>query len=74
MTREDFIENYIRSQGLTFLHQIIDGEVFTSPDVKVTKEIIGSIFDLQQQIAQKDEVIDYLDKRLINLEQEVYKK
>jgi hypothetical protein len=46
MTREEFIKSYLQALGV-FVHP--DTYV---PHTRVTLELIGSIWDLQQQIAQ----------------------
>jgi len=65
MTREEFIQNYIAAERAVHYAD--------NATVRICQALIGSIYDLQQQIAQKDEFIEYLDGRLISLEQEVYK-
>lgn len=65
MNREDFVNHYINSL------KMYEDRLYA---ITLNREMIGSIYDLQQQIAQKDEFIDYLDKRLIDLEREVYNK
>lgn len=47
MSREEFIKSYLRS-----LDVIIRPEYKNDPHTRVTLELIGSIWDLQQQIAQ----------------------
>jgi hypothetical protein len=72
MTREEFIKNFFITEG-----NETQGVWALIPKAcsiaAIEYGLIGAIYDLQQQIAQKDEFIDYLDNRLINLEQEVYK-
>lgn len=59
MTREDFVENYTKSMDL-----VVFG--LPNPNTRVMKELIGSIYDQQQ-------MIEYLDNRIIDLERIVYK-
>ena len=47
MTREEFVKNYLRS-----LNVIIRPEFPDDPHTRVTLELIRSVWDLQQQIAQ----------------------
>lgn len=47
MSREEFIRAYLRS-----LNVIIRPEYENDPHTRVTLELIGSIWDLQQQVAQ----------------------
>lgn len=58
MTKEEFVENYYKAINL---------KVWGVPnsDTKVVLEIIGSLYDQQQ-------MIDYLDNRIIDLERIVY--
>lgn len=46
MSREEFIKSYLQALGL-FVHPDVK-----DPHTRVTLELIGSIWDLQQQIAQ----------------------
>ncbi len=48
MSREEFIKNYLRS-----LEVVIHEK--DHPHTRVTRELIGSIWDLQQQINQLQE-------------------
>lgn len=59
MTKEEFVENYSKAISL---------KVWGVPnaDTKIVLEIIGSLYDQQQ-------MIDYLDNRIIDLERIVYK-
>lgn len=58
MTREEFIKNFVESEGGVIL---TDGA-----DVRIVCNLIGAIYDQQQ-------MIDYLDTRLIDLEREIYR-
>lgn len=58
MTREEFIENYTRSMNL-----VVFG--LPNPDTRVIQSLIGSLYDQQQ-------MIEYLDNRIIDLERVVY--
>lgn len=60
MTREEFIKNFIASEGAVIL-----AESFQSADLRVILSLIGSIYDQQ-------EMIEYLDNRVIDLERMVY--
>lgn len=60
MTREEFITNYTRAMAITVLSP-------ANPNVRVIQELIGSIYDQQQ-------MIEYLDNRIIDLERIVYAK
>lgn len=71
-SREQFIKNFFLTEGNE------TGDVWklipkACSIVGIEYGLVGAIYDLQQQIVQKDEFIDYLDQRLISLEQEVYK-
>lgn len=59
MNKEEFVDYYIKA---------LDIEIFgePKPSVRVTQELIGSIYDQQQ-------MIDYLDNRIIDLERIIYK-
>lgn len=59
MTREEFIKNYLRTEQL-FIIDPSDGNCKGSelPEVRIILALIGSIYDLQQQIAQLQERID----------------
>lgn len=47
MSREEFIKSYLKSLGVAlYEHSLKD------PNTRVTIELIGSVWDLQQQIAQ----------------------
>lgn len=58
MTKEEFVENYSKAIAL---------KVWGVPNAntKIVLEIIGSLYDQQQ-------MIDYLDNRIIDLERIVY--
>jgi hypothetical protein len=58
MTREEFVENYTKSMNL-----VVFG--LPNPDTRVIQNLIGSIYDQQQ-------MIEYLDNRIIDLERVVY--
>lgn len=62
MTREEFIKNFIASEGAVILP-----ESFQSADLRVILSLIGSIYDQQ-------EMIEYLDNRVIDLERIVYSR
>ena len=72
MTREEFIKSFFTTEGTDTggLWELIPNSCSI---IGIEYGLVGAIYDLQQQIAQKDEFIDYLDQRLINLEQEVHK-
>ena len=55
MTREEFTKNYLSSVGA-----VIMPRNYQMPEVRVIQELIGSIYDLQQQIAQLQEKVDEL--------------
>lgn len=57
MTREEFIKNFLSAEGIIVLSE--------SADVRVVLTLIGSIYDQQQ-------MIEYLDNRVIDLERVVY--
>lgn len=57
MTREEFVKNFLSAEGA-----IIASE---SADVRIVVSLIGSIYDQQQ-------MIEYLDNRVIDLERMVY--
>jgi len=57
MTREEFIINFLSAEGI-----IVPSE---SADVRVVLTLIGSIYDQQQ-------MIEYLDNRVIDLERILY--
>lgn len=48
MSREEYIKSYLRSLNV----EIIRPENEIDPHTRVTLDLIGSIWDLQQQIAQ----------------------
>ena len=50
MTREEFIQNYIAAERAMYYAD--------NPTVRVMLALIGSIYDLQQQIAQLQEKLD----------------
>lgn len=52
-TREEFIHNFIRAEQ-AIVYRLDD------PTVKVIQALIGSVYDLQQQIAALQEKIDEL--------------
>lgn len=58
MTREEFIENYTKSMNLAVFG-------LPNPDTRVIQSLIGSLYDQQQ-------MIEYLDNRIIDLERMVY--
>lgn len=62
MTREEFIKNFIASEGAVILP-----ESSQSADLRVILSLIGSIYDQQ-------EMIEYLDNRVIDLERIVYSR
>ncbi|WP_443698989.1 hypothetical protein [Pseudomonas sp.] len=66
MTRQEFIDYFIKAEDVAIYG-------VPKPNVRIGLSLIGAIYDLQQQITQKDEYIIYLDQRLISLEREVYK-
>lgn len=57
MKREEFIKNFLSAEGIIVLSE--------SADVRVVLTLIGSIYDQQQ-------MIEYLDNRVIDLERIVY--
>lgn len=57
MKREEFIKNFLSAEGIIVLSE--------SADVRVVLTLIGSIYDQQQ-------MIEYLDNRVIDLERMVY--
>jgi len=73
MTREQFIKKFFNVEGFNESSEMWKGISRASSIFGIEYALIGAVYDLQQQITQKDEFIDYLDQRLINLEQEVYK-
>ena len=56
MTREEFIRNFLRADDA----YLIGGIEYVNPDpnVRIVTSLIGSIYDLQQQIAELQEKID----------------
>lgn len=59
MTRQEFIDNFIAAEKAVILPP-------ANKEVQIICSLIGSIYDQQQ-------MIDYLDTRLIELERAVYK-
>lgn len=57
-SREEFVQNYTKSMDITVLGP-------ANPNVRVIQELIGSVYDQQQ-------MIEYLDNRIIDLERMVY--
>lgn len=51
MNKEDFVRNYTKAMHLEVWGQ-------PNPNTKVILELIGSIYDLQQQIAELQEKVD----------------
>lgn len=47
MSRDEFIKKYLKSAGAVIYERSLE-----DPNTRVTIELIGSIWDLQQQIAQ----------------------
>lgn len=58
MTKEEFITNFVLAEK-AIAYRTDD------PTVKIIQALIGSIYDQQQ-------IIDYLDNRIIDLERIVY--
>lgn len=58
MTKQEFVKNYTKAMHLDVLGQ-------PNLNTKVILELIGSLYDQQQ-------MIDYLDNRIIDLERVVY--
>lgn len=57
---EEFVQNYTKSMDITVLGP-------ANPNVRVIQELIESAYDQQQ-------MIEYLDSRIIDLERMVYAK
>lgn len=57
MTREEFVKNFLSAEGVIIVSE--------SADVRIVVSLIGSIYDQQQ-------MIEYLDNRVIDLERMVY--
>lgn len=53
MSREEFVQNYLRTEDVVLLHRHNP-----LPEERVIFALIGSIYDLQQQIAQLQEKVD----------------
>lgn len=60
MSKEEFVTNYTKSLGLV----VLDSK---HPDGRVIHALIESVYDQQQ-------MIEYLDSRIIDLERMVYAK
>lgn len=58
VVREEFITNYTKAMDIAVLGA-------ANPNVRVIQELIGSIYDQQQ-------MLEYLDNRIIDLERIVY--
>lgn len=69
MTREEFIENFVKVEANCF----VGDKNALDPMGTLTLSLIGSIYDLQVQSAQQHKVIHFLNKRVVDLEQKVYK-
>lgn len=72
MTREEFIKNFFVVGGEDS-HEVWKDIPNTTSVASLNHALVSAIYDLQQQISDKDQFIEYLDQRLITLEQEVYK-
>lgn len=57
MTREDFILNYIKAEDV-----VVRENEEIQPHAKITLALIGSIHDLQEQIAQLNNKLEQKDK------------
>lgn len=66
MTRQEFIDNFIKAEDVAIYG-------VPKPNVRIGLSLIGAIYDLQQQISQRDEIMVYLSNRLDTLEGRFYK-
>lgn len=57
MTREEFILNYIKAEDVA-----VRGDEEVQPHERVTLALIGSIYDLQEQITQLNNKLEQKDK------------
>lgn len=58
MTREEFLYNFVKAEQVVV-------HIKDDPTVKIIQALIGSLYDQQQ-------MIEYLDNRIIDLERVVY--